>query len=229
MGCNVALPKLKRTPLYLGGAILIFVSLSYLFAWSSILIVKNVSIIGAPTSETESLVAKRVDIHAGIQLARVEPRAIERRISAISWVAKSSISRDWIHGRVTVKVTPRTPIAYYNGKTLDASGKVFSLPGATVSDLPEVTAASPQLGLAAIDLFKNLPSAMQGKVISLSAKNESNFLLTISHDDKQLQLLWGRNEKSELKLQVIDSLLALPENKNIKSIDVSAPHAPIVK
>jgi hypothetical protein len=32
-----------------------------------------------------------------------------------------------------------------------------------------------------------------------------------------------------LKAQVIDALLALPENKKVRRIDVSAPHAPIVK
>ena len=66
-------------------------------------------------------------------------------------------------------------------------------------------------------------------VLSLAAKNESSFILSIERNGRKLQLLWGKNEMSELKLQVIDSLLALPENKKIRSIDVSAPHAPIVK
>jgi hypothetical protein len=40
---------------------------------------------------------------------------------------------------------------------------------------------------------------------------------------------WGANEKSALKIEVINALIALEENKNIRRIDVSAPHAPIVK
>jgi hypothetical protein len=46
---------------------------------------------------------------------------------------------------------------------------------------------------------------------------------------REIRVLWGKNEKSELKIQVINSLIALEENKNIRRIDVSAPHAPIVK
>jgi hypothetical protein len=46
---------------------------------------------------------------------------------------------------------------------------------------------------------------------------------------KRLKSAVGKNEKSSLKIQVIQALLALEENKNIRRIDVSAPHAPIVK
>jgi hypothetical protein len=48
-------------------------------------------------------------------------------------------------------------------------------------------------------------------------------------DGRDLQIAWGKNEKTALKIDVINSLLALPENKNIRKIDISAPHAPIVK
>jgi uncharacterized protein YjaZ len=95
--------------------------------------------------------------------------------------------------------------------------------------LPRVTAANTSLGLVAIDLFQNLPESMKSDVLSLSAYNESNFSLKIDRNQRQLQILWGANDQNELKLQVIDALLALPENKNIRRIDVSAPHAPIVK
>jgi hypothetical protein len=48
-------------------------------------------------------------------------------------------------------------------------------------------------------------------------------------EGRDLQIAWGKNEKTTLKIEVINSLLALPENKNIKKIDITAPHAPIVK
>jgi hypothetical protein len=41
--------------------------------------------------------------------------------------------------------------------------------------------------------------------------------------------LWGANEETALKIEVISALLALEENKKVRRIDVSAPHAPIVK
>jgi hypothetical protein len=66
-------------------------------------------------------------------------------------------------------------------------------------------------------------------VISLDATNESSFNLRILRDGRAISISWGENEQNELKLKVIDALLAKPENKKIQRIDVSAPHAPIVK
>ena len=66
-------------------------------------------------------------------------------------------------------------------------------------------------------------------MISLSAHNDSNFAMQVALLGREIRVLWGKNEKSELKIQVINSLIALEENKNIRRIDISAPHAPIVK
>ncbi|MEN9906726.1 MAG: hypothetical protein RL475_924, partial [Actinomycetota bacterium] len=66
-------------------------------------------------------------------------------------------------------------------------------------------------------------------VISLSAHNDSNIAMQIALNEREIRVLWGANEKSALKIEVINALVALEENKNIRRIDVSAPHAPIVK
>jgi predicted AlkP superfamily phosphohydrolase/phosphomutase len=92
-----------------------------------------------------------------------------------------------------------------------------------------VSASSPQLGLVAIDLFQSLPNSIKSDVLNLAAYNESNFSLRIFRQEREIQILWGANDQNELKAQVIDALLALPENKKVRRIDVSAPHAPIVK
>ena len=57
----------------------------------------------------------------------------------------------------------------------------------------------------------------------------SFFGFTGTPKNKTLELFGRKNEKSELKIQVIKALTALQENRNIHRIDVSAPHAPIVK
>ena len=184
---------------------------------------------GAPTAETQRAILATAEISEGEKLARVEPRAIARRITHLTWIKKVEISRNWISGKVGVTVTPRKPIAYFNSATIDASGTVFTLPGFAGADLPRVSAATPQLGLSAISLFRGLPYDFRSKVLSLSAHNDSNFAMQISVDGRELRILWGKNEKSELKIQVIKALTALEENQNIRRIDVSAPHAPIVK
>ncbi|MEY4438335.1 MAG: hypothetical protein RL249_747 [Actinomycetota bacterium] len=199
----------------------IFAGLVYLFAWSSIFSVSTVTVTGAPTPEIEKTIT---------QIAGVLPgENISHRITQLKWIKRVDISRNWISGRVNLAITPRTPSAYFNGATIDASGTIFTLPGFAGGKLPRVSAPTPKLGVAAIDLFQNLPGDFRSHINSLSAQNDANFAMQISLGGRDLKVLWGKNEKSSLKIQVIQALLALEENKNIRRIDVSAPHAPIVK
>lgn len=208
---------------------MLFAGLVYLFAWSSLFSVSSVTVTGAPTPDSKSAIMDLVHIATGEKLARVEPRAIATRINSIAWVKSVDISRHWVSGHVQIAVTPRTPTAYFNGSTIDSTGKIFVLPGYLGGDLPTVSATQPKIGLAAIALFQSLPTTFKSEVTSLSANDGSSFLLHVRIDGRDLQIAWGRNEKTALKIQVIEALIALPENKNIKRIDVSAPHAPIVK
>lgn len=228
-GYNVALRKVSRFPIIISFVVVLFAGLTYLLAWSNIFTVSAISIDGAPTASSKESISEVADLRTGDKLARVEPRAIAHRISDIDWVESAEISRNWISGEVVLTITPRTPTAYFNNRVLDASGKVFTLPGFSGAELPRVSASTPELGLVAINLFQNLPESIRADVLSLAAYNESNFSLKVDRGQKELQILWGANEENELKTEVIDALLALPENKNIRRIDVSAPHAPIVK
>jgi len=206
-----------------------FAGLVYLFAWSSIFSVSTINLSGAPTPDSKSALLKVTQVSPGEKLARVEPRAIATRIMAITWVESVDISRNWISGHVDIKVAPRIPTAYFNGSTIDASGVVFALPGFSGGNLPTVSAANSKIGSAAIALFQSLPSTFKSEVTSLSARDTSNFAIHLTVKGRDLQVAWGKNEKTSLKVEVINSLLALPENKNIRKIDISAPHAPIVR
>jgi hypothetical protein len=55
------------------------------------------------------------------------------------------------------------------------------------------------------------------------------FVLITENNGKKLEIRWGTDSENELKLKVYKALIALPENAEIKRVDVSAPHAPIVK
>jgi len=223
------LRNFSKAPLVGAFIAALFAGLVYLFAWSSIFAVSTVAITGAPTADTERSISQIANVSTGQKLARVEPRAIAHRIEDLTWIKSVDISRNWINGEVEIVVTPRTPSAYFNGATMDASGTIFTLPGFEGADLPRVSAPTPELGLSAIELFQSLPEDFKSKVISLSAHNDSNIAMQIALDEREIRVLWGANEKSALKIEVINALVALEENKNIRRIDVSAPHAPIVK
>ena len=221
--------SLKRFPFFAVGAALIFAALVYIFAWSSIFSVSHVTITGAPTNESQSSISRIANIAVGEKIARVEPRSIAKRLHQLTWIKSASISRNWINGDVSIAITPRVPTAFFNGKTIDASGTIFELPGYTGSVLPHVSAPTSALGLEAIAIFRTLPYNFRSQITSLAAHNESNFSISTTYQGQVLQILWGANEKSALKMQVLKALLALPENQKIRRIDLSAPHAPLVK
>lgn len=221
--------KVNRSSIIIAGCAAIFAGLIYLFAWSSIFSVSAIAVTGAPTSDSKSAILSVANIAPGEKLARVEPRSVVTRISSITWVKSVDISRNWINGHVGITIVPRIPTAYFNGSTIDSTGTVFTLPGFTGGTLPVVSAANSEVGLATIALFQTLPTSFQSEVTSLSARDTSNFTLHLTTGSHHLQIAWGKNEKIALKIGVINSLLALPENKKIREIDISAPHAPIVR
>ena len=228
-GCTSALPKINRLTVISGALLLIFVGLIYLFAWSSIFTAKSVMISGAPTIESKKLVLTTSGVLVGEKMARIEPRAVAQRLSALTWIKDVAVSRNWISGDVGITIEPRKPSAYFAGKTIDSTGAIFLLPGFKGGDLPYVSASTPALGVEAIALFRSLPATFRSKIISLSARNESNFSLLLAYRGRELTVKWGANEKSALKVQVFNALLKLPENKNLRRVDLSAAHAPIVK
>jgi cell division protein FtsQ len=228
---------MKRPPKY-AGAILALVILfgagSFLLGWSPVFTVRSVAITGAPTNESELAVARALEISAGDKLARLDPRALSNRLRSFDWIDTSKVSRNWISGKISISIKTRTPIALYSepGKpqvALDASGKTFATPSDIAQGLPKVSATSVEGGLAAIKLFTELPKSFSEKIDRMSAARIDNFLIYGEFSGQNLRIIWGDGADTDLKVEVIGALLQRDENKNLRMIDVSAPHAPIVK
>ena len=213
----------------IASVLVLFAALTYLFAWSSIFSVRSISATGAPAGVTEAALISKSEIRIGEKLSRIEPRSIERSLEELSWIKSASIDRNWIKGSVTIAVTPRVAVGMYKGKAIDSSGTLFIAPGKIPAGLPQVSAASPKLGLEAISLFTNLPLEIRERIISVSAVNENSISSWQEENGRKLKVTWGSVKDIDLKVTVLKALLALPENQTLKRVDLSAPHAPIVK
>jgi cell division septal protein FtsQ len=214
--------------------ILIFGAGSYLLGWSPLLSVRSVEIFGAPTKESQLAISRSLDIATGDKLARVDPRSLSNRLRSFDWIESSQVSRNWISGKVSISITTRTPIALYSepGKpqvVLDASGNTFATPADIAEGLPKVSAKSVDGGLAAIKVFTSLPESFSKNIDRMSAARSDNFLIYGKFEGQDLRIIWGDGEDTDLKVEVILALLQREENKDLRMIDVSAPHAPIVK
>jgi cell division septal protein FtsQ len=213
---------------------LLFASSTYLLGWSQVFSVREVAITGVPTEQSAVEVKKALEITPGIKMARVEPRSLRRRLDSFGWIGSVNISRNWINRKVSIEISPRVPIAEFNPLTspqmlMDSEGKLFKLPGNSNSNLPRVEAADTKSGLLAIDLFTSLPQSFRSSIVLMSARSSGTFSVTYLFGGRSIRIVWGDAKNTSLKVEVINALLGLPENSKISTIDVSAPHAPIVK
>jgi len=210
-----------------------FAGATYLIAWSPIFEVSELTLQGVPSYVESGVVEEALDIKVGDKLARIEPRSVSRRLENLTWIKEASLSRHWLDGIVTISITPRIPVGIYEGRAIDASGTLFDLPkqypGEKASALPQVNASSPALGLKAIALFKVLPAEVRENLIAMRAPNESSISTRQRRGSHELFVQWGSFNQMALKVSVYKALLALPENKDAKRVDLSAPHAPIAK
>ena len=224
--------KLLSLPLAI--SVLVGIGLAYLLGWSSVFNVEKLVITGAPNGKVRVQIEKRSDIEIGEKLARVNPSSSERKIGKISWVREVSISRNWLSGEVTVAISPREPLAFFNadqvpGQTIDQDGSLFVLPGYANDQLALISAKSPQSALKANELFIDLPEEFRSRISSMVATSDNTFTLIKEVKNRSIRIRWGDSSEMTLKIAVIEKLLNLPENKAITLIDVVAPHAPIVK
>jgi cell division septal protein FtsQ len=195
---------------------------TYILGWSTFFTVSAVQINGSNTQLSTGVVI-------GQKLARVEPRAVAAKFENLDWVASAKVSRNWINGKVTIDLTERTPIAIYNNTVIDSSGKSFALRGPASSPLVQIEAADLTSATKAVTFFTTLPAELKSALTVVKVRNTGALVLEVDKDGKNLEIRWGIDGENELKFKVYKALIALPENMAIKRIDVSAPHAPIVK
>ena len=201
----------------------------YVLGWSSVFTVKQVFVVGAP-NPSEAFVIEQ-SIHTGVKMARFESRSIAKSLQKYTWLDHSTIRRNWFKGIVTVHVWTRTPIAQFQGHLVDGSGVVFDLPSVDMTLLPSITGANAESAKFAANLLTALPVQLRSQVIAVLVHGSGSAILTIKDPtlNRTLSVVWGDLTNMPLKVKVYQALLALPENSKIVKVDVSAPHAPIVK
>jgi cell division protein FtsQ len=195
---------------------------TYILGWSSFFTVSSVEITGTKTQLSS-------DISTGEKLARIEPRAIAAKFETLDWVAEAKVSRNWINGKVSIEITERTPVAIFNNIVFDSNGNSFALRGTPSSPLVQIQASDLVAAKKAVTFFSSLPADLKSALMVVKVRSSGSLVLEVNNAGKNLEIRWGDDSDNELKLKVYKALIALPENASIKRVDVSAPHAPIVK
>lgn len=222
--------KTKRRSV-LALTLLLAVTLAYVLGWTALFTVKQVRVVGAPTPSQSSLI--RESIQVGEKMARLETRALSNSFKRYTWLDHAQINRDWLNGSVTIHVWTRTPVAVFRTRLIDSNGVLFDLPSDQISHLPQITAATFVAAKFAIELLLELPTDFRAEVLDVRMQGSHTAILTVRttllNRSRNVNVIWGDLTDTELKIRVFNALLSLPENAKVQVLNVSAPHAPIVK
>lgn len=218
----------RKRELIVGIIILMIATLAFLFGWTNLFTVKDIAVEGSPNSQITKQVLQIADIRVGEKLARVEPRNVSSKLSlsGIDWIKEVKVKRNWVSRNVTIKIDARVPVAVSGDKFVDASGVLFTSPVAQNKKLAQISAESETSRAAAIELYLALPTDLRNQVTAIAASSTENFQITLN--DK-LQINWGSNSNTSVKIKIYKALVALPENNKITEMDVSDPTKPTVK
>jgi cell division protein FtsQ len=213
---------MKKKPLIALATAIIVGLASYALGWSTLFTVSSVEIKG-----TDQFLPQNVKV--GEKLARVEPRAVASTYENFAFVQDAQVSRNWISGKVTISITTRTPVAIFNNQAIDASGKAFMVKGDLPAALPQIQAGNIEIVVRAVEFMTSLPDEIRSNLKILKVRSTGAYVLEVDVEGRKVEVRWGLATDNELKAKVYKALLAQPENAKLKRMDLSAPHAPIVK
>ena len=235
--------KLRRLFILLLAITLISGS-SYLLGWSSVFTVSKITVEGT-SSRAEifrKLSSDSIELAVGSKLARIETRAIKRSIGMLEWIDEVNVSRDWFDKSINISVREKKAVAKAittkNGLiNFDVSGEIFKPISASQQSIQErlplvITEGNDSAQLASVaSLLAQMPTQMADLILnlkSISVANSGYIQMETKVNELSLRIDWGLVSDIDLKIEVLNALLKLPENKRIKRVDLSQPELPIV-
>jgi cell division protein FtsQ len=192
---------------------------------SSVLAVERVEVSGVHTVSTERI-SRAAAVPLGEPLARVNVDRVRERVEDVPVVARADVGRSWPH-TVSVEVVERTPVAVVRQggelRLIDAEGVMYRTVASPRRGLPVVTVGpDPQTLPSAAAVVADLPRPLARRVSHVRAATIDSIELRL-RDGRSV--VWGSAESSELKAEVLASLL----RRRASVYDVSVPGAPTLQ
>jgi len=197
-------------------------------------------------------------VKIGDPLARVDRRTIASRLREMLWVENIKLNRKLFSGEVSIQVIPRDPIGRLTpamSTTVESVGflgadlEIFYLPRNAVTNaiatgetnwgkIPEISFqgeyqgdprdTNRQIRDEIKALIDTLTSA-EFNVKEVVAQSPSELSTKVAKSEKTLDIYWGSVNELSLKIEVLERLMALKENKRARYFNLSNPISPIVK
>ncbi|GAB3446216.1 hypothetical protein GCM10027517_28140 [Phycicoccus ginsengisoli] len=225
--------EVRRRPLRLwawaAGALAVAALLVWLVAYSPVLAVRSVEVVGVPDAEVAPITAL-ARVPMGEPLARVDTQAVAARVAERATLADVSIERSW-PSTLVIHASPRVPFLVVKNpqgqlKVVDETGVAYAEVTRAPKGVPVVSAASDAAlsrdALAtAVTVVRVLPDSLQRRVSSVTVSSANLVTLRVG----RTTVVWGGVEEPERKLAIVEALL----KGSHAVIDVSAPSTPVTR
>lgn len=227
---------------------LLFAALAYVLGWTNVFAVKSFEVVDE-NPDRKTVIEKTLDFasQVGKPIARIDRRELNGKLRNLTWASQVDLSRNFVTGKVTLAIEPEVVMARLNSSWTAAPGQIpFLAEDLSViyvnqdeanflevsellkkgSGLPEINMGSEddQLKGSLRDLVAKLN---QWTILGINAPDGGNISSTLILDSRRLEVYWGNVKELDLKLEVLNRLLELKENRRAKSFDLSNPLSPI--
>ncbi len=222
-------------------SVLLIGLLAFLLGWSSLLSLKNLSILGSGHQETiqavqESVNQTKPSIKIGTPMARIDVASLRRQILENEWLSRVAISRNWLHGELHIKVVERLPVASYittsgGSRYFDESGFDFQSPVA-YSNIPSIDLTSTNRHAKEViaQFLSSLSADLLAKAQSFSVTASSEIEMKLMWSPKRVvTVLWGDSQDIALKEEIFTKLISRKENEKSSLFNLIDPLTPITK
>lgn len=196
------------------------------FVWfSSVFDVRSVRVFGTHFT-TRSEVLRVAQIELGQPIARVNARAVERRLAEIRQVASVEVRRGFPHS-IVVEVHERVPIAAAADTDgtwwlVDKTGAQFEHVAKRPDKLIDVQGYTERFRGIGARVAAGFPRWLQLRVKTVNVYAPEDVRLSMKNGK---QVKWGGETRPERKAEVLFALLQI----HARFYDVSAPDAPATR
>ena len=218
-----------RLAAWVAAAVAVLAGVVWLVAFSPVLAVRTVEVVGVPAAEVEPITALAA-VPLGSPMARVDDGAIADRVRQRATLANVSIERSW-PSTLVIHASPRVPVLVAKNPqgqlhVVDSRGVAYAQVRTAPRGVPMVHASS-AAGLsrdalmAAVDVVEVLPPALQKQTTRVTVSGANMVTLKV----RGTTVVWGGVGQPEKKLTVMTALL----KGRPRVIDVSAPDTPVTR
>jgi cell division protein FtsQ len=201
----------------------------WLVELSPVLVTRSVRVEGVPAGEVPDIV-RRAAVPMGTPLAKVDTRAISRRVAALASLASVTVSRSYPN-TVLIRAARRVPVLAVKDpqgqvEVVDAEGIAYATVTAPPQGVPLInTVESPSSTeslRAAMTVLRALSPEQRSRVTDVTVMGPNMVTLKLGG----VTVVWGGASEPQLKVEVMTALL---RQKDARTIDVSAPRTPVIR